>query len=384
MPCQWFHHCMVRYISTISIGLLLLTGCGNLPSFGQPTPIAANDPTATSGAATPYTEATSTPDLTSLPDNTEATPTPDLTSLSGNIVIDGSSTVFPVTRAVAEEFAQIAPQVRVSVGISGSGGGFKKFCNAETDISNASRPIRPEEIEVCESRGVKFIEIPVAYDGISVIVHPQNTFATCLTVEELRRIWEPAAQGTITRWNQIRPDFPDEPLTLFAPGTDSGTFDYFTEAIVGKAKESRGDYQATEDDDVIVFGVANSPYALGYLGYAYVVVNIDKVQPVEIDNGNGCVAPSFASIGDASYQPLSRPLFIYVNAAALERPELEAFVRFYLSEEMTSLIETPEVGYVALTDELYAAGLQRLENRELGTLFLTGEEVGVTLDRFLR
>lgn len=369
MPGQWLHHSVVRYISTIYVGLLLLTGCGNLPSSSQAPPIAGNDPATTSSAATAHTEATSAPDLT---------------RLSGTIVIDGSSTVFPITRAVAEEFAQIAPQVRVSVGISGTGGGFKKFCNAETDMSNASRPIRPEEIEVCENNGIEFIEIPIAYDGLSVIVHLQNNFATCLTVDELRRIWEPEAQGTITRWNQIRPDFPDEPLTLFAPGTDSGTFDYFTEAIVGKAKESRGDYQATEDDDVIVFGVTNNPYALGYLGYAYVVINIDKIQPVEIDNGNGCIAPSFASIGDASYQPLSRPLFIYINVAALERPELEAFVRFYLSEEMTSLIETPEVGYVGLTDELYAAGLQRLENREVGTLFLTGEEVGVTLDRFLR
>lgn len=366
---QWLRHRMIRYISTIYLGLLLLSGCGNLPSLSQAPPIAADDPTTTSSDAAAHTEATSTPDLT---------------GLSGNIVIDGSSTVFPISRAVAEEFAQIAPQVRVSVGISGTGGGFKKFCHAETDMSNASRPIRPEEIEVCEENGIQFIEIPVAYDGLSVIVHPQNTFVSCLTVDELRRVWEPDAQGTITRWNQIRPEFPDEPLTLFAAGTDSGTFDYFTEAIVGKAKASRGDYQATEDDDVIIFGVANNPYALGYVGYAYVVVNIDKVRPVEIDNGNGCVAPSFASISDASYQPLSRPLFIYINAAALERPELAAFVRFYLSEEMTSLIETPEVGYVTLKDELYAAGLQRLENRELGTLFLTGEEVGVTLDRYLR
>ncbi len=369
MPGQLLSHSMVRYISTIYVGLLLLTGCGNLWSPDQNRSGAANEPTATSSAVATETVATTAPDLT---------------RLSGTIVIDGSSTVFPITRAVAEEFAQLAPQVRVSVGISGTGGGFKKFCNAETDMSNASRPIRPEEIEVCENNGIDFIEIPVAYDGLSVVIHPQNNFATCLTVEELRRIWQPEAQGTITRWNQIRPDFPDEPLTLFGPGTDSGTFDYFTEAIVGKAKESRGDYQATEDDDVIVFGVANNPFALGYLGYAYVVVNVDKIKPVEIDNGDGCVAPSFASISDASYQPLSRPLFIYINAAALERPELEAFVRFYLSEEMTSLIKTPEVGYVTLRDELYAAGLQRMENRELGTLFLTGEEVGVTLDRYLR
>lgn len=313
------------------------------------------------------------------PANAEA-----LKALSGDILIDGSSTVYPVTQAAAEEFMQYAPDVRITVGISGTGGGFKKFCAGETDIQDASRPILPEEVQACAENGVEYIEIPVAYDGLTVMVNPENDWVDCMTVDELKRVWEPAAQGTITRWNQIRPEWPDEPLNLYGAGADSGTFDYFTEAIVGKVKESRGDYQASEDDNVLVQGVAGDKYALGFFGYAYYQANADKLKALAIDSGNGtCVQPSEETIKNGTYQPLSRPIFIYVKTTSAERPEVAAFVEFYLSSSFTPLIATPEVGYVPLSDELYAAVLQRFKDRVTGTLFPNGAEVGATLDRFL-
>ncbi|MBO9313328.1 MAG: PstS family phosphate ABC transporter substrate-binding protein, partial [Chloroflexus sp.] len=302
---------------------------------------------------------------------------------SGDILIDGSSTVYPVTAAAAEEFSKLAQNVRVSVGISGTGGGFKKFCNGETDISNASRPIRQEEQEACAKNGIEFIELPVAYDGLSVIVNPQNDWVTCLTVAELKKMWEPEAQGVITNWKQIRDSFPDRPLVLFGAGTDSGTFDYFTEAINGKAKASRGDYQATEDDNVTIVGVSGDVNAIGYLGYAYVVENPGKVKPIAVDGGKGCVEPSFETIANGTYIPLSRPLFIYVNKKAAERPEVQAFVNYYLSPEFTPIIQTPQVGYVKLSDQLYTAIAKRFNDRVVGTLVKPGEEVGLTLDRYL-
>lgn len=312
--------------------------------------------------------------------------TPDLRNLEGEIVADGSSTVFPVTAAAAEEFRRLAPKVRISVGISGTGGGFKKFCAGETDIQDASRPIDPMEREACAQKGIEYLELPVAYDGLSVIVNPRNDWAQCLTVAELRKMWEPAAQGKVTNWRQVRSSFPDRPLVLFGAGTDSGTFDYFTQAINGKEKASRGDYQATEDDNVTITGVSGDVNALGYLGYAYVVENEGKVKPVAIDaKGDGnCVLPSEKTIKDGSYQPLSRPIFIYVRKEAAERPEVQAFIRFYLSKEFTELIPTPQVGYIPLSDELYQAILRRFENRTLGTLFPNGAEVGATLDRYLQ
>ncbi|MCS7295901.1 MAG: PstS family phosphate ABC transporter substrate-binding protein [Chloroflexota bacterium] len=310
---------------------------------------------------------------------------PDLRQLRGEIIADGSSTVYPVTAAAAEEFAKKAPNVRISVGISGTGGGFKKFCAGETDIQDASRPIDPAEREVCQKNGIEFIELPVAFDGLSVIVNPKNDWAQCLTVQELKTIWSPESQGKVTRWNQVRSTFPDRPLVLFGAGTDSGTFDYFTQAVNGKEKASRGDYQATEDDNVTITGVAGDVNALGYLGFAYVVENQGKVKPVAIDKGDGkCVDPSFETIRNGTYQPLSRPIFIYVRKEAAERPEVQAFIRFYLSKEFTELIPTPEVGYVPLPDEIYAAVLKRFEDRVLGTLFPNGPEVGATLDRYLQ
>ena len=305
--------------------------------------------------------------------------------LKGNIIIDGSSTVFPITVAAAEEFMIMHNSVRVSVGVSGTGGGFSKFAAGETDISDASRPIKPSELEALASAGIEFIELPVAYDGLTVVVNPENDWVDCLTIDELKKMWEPAAQRTITNWNQIRAGFPDMPLDLFGPGVDSGTFDYFTEAIVGEAQSSRGDFQASEDDNVLVTGVSGSKSAIGYFGLSYYVENTDKVKAVPIDSGNGtCVEPTFDTVRNGSYQPLSRPIFIYVRKSVAERPEVDAFVKYYLSKEFTPLISSPEVGYVQLGDEIYEALTQRFANRVTGTLFPNGAEVGASLDRYMQ
>jgi len=300
--------------------------------------------------------------------------------LSGRVVADGSSTVFPITEAVAEEFGKAQRGVEVVVGISGTGGGFKKFCRGETDISNASRPIDPPEQEECAKNGIQFIELPVAFDALSVVVHPENDWVECMTVEELKKIWEPAAQGVITRWNQVRPDWPDRPLHLYGAGTDSGTFDYFTAAIVGKEKASRGDYTASEDDNVLVQGVAGDPNALGYFGLAYYLQNRDRLKAVAIDGGQGCVEPSPENVNNGTYRPLSRPLFIYVNAEAAQRPEVRAFVDFYL-EHVDEL--APDVGYVPLPEEAYRLAQKRWQEGRTGTLF-QGVEPGLRIEDVLR
>ncbi|HWP39504.1 MAG TPA: PstS family phosphate ABC transporter substrate-binding protein [Tepidisphaeraceae bacterium] len=294
------------------------------------------------------------------------------------IRIDGSSTVYPITEAVAEEFQKSAAQIKVTVGISGTGGGFKKFVRGETDISNASRPILQSEIDQARQAGIRFIEIPVAFDALTVIVNPANNWVDQLSVEELKKMWQPDAQGKITNWNQIRSSFPDAPLKLYGAGSDSGTFDYFTEAIVGKSKASRGDYTASEDDNVLVQGVASDPNALGYFGYAYYAENRDKLKAVPIVNKQGrAVLPSPQTVKDGSYNPLSRPIFIYVNAASLDRPEVYQFVRFYL-ENATDLVR--QVKYVPLPEEIYQKAIKRVEARKTGSVFGGKEQIGMKID----
>ena len=310
----------------------------------------------------------------------------ELAKLKGDIVIDGSSTVYPITQAAAEEFRSYAKDVRISVGIAGTGGGFKKFCSGETDIQDASRPISTSEVTACGEKKIDYIELPVAYDGLAVVVSPKNTWAQCLTKAELKKMWEPEAQGKITNWKQIRESFPDRPLKLYGAGTDSGTFEYFTEAINGKAKASRGDYQASEDDNVLVQGVSTDENALGYFGLAYFTENAGKLKLVKVDDkGDGkCVEPSIKTVNDGTYQPLSRPLFIYVRKSVAERPEVKAYINFYLGKSFTPMVESREVGYVALSDKLYEATAKRFNAGIIGTLFPKGAEVGATLDRYLQ
>jgi phosphate transport system substrate-binding protein len=298
------------------------------------------------------------------------------------IKIDGSSTVFPIAEAVAEEF-QISKRgkVRVTVGIAGTGGGFKRFCRGEIDISNASRPILKEEMEACKAAGIKYIELPVAFDALTVVVNPQNDWVESLTPADLKKMWEPAAQGRVTQWNHVRPEWPAQPLMLFGPGADSGTFDYFTEAVTGKAKASRGDYTASEDDNVLVTGVEKNKNALGYFGFAYYVAHKDKMRAVPIVNGRGkAVSPSVEAVNDGSYEPLSRPLFIYVRDTAAARADVKEFIQFYLTEGPDL---AREVGYVPLPDEAYKVALKHFNQRKLGTVFGGVPEVGVTIDELL-
>ncbi len=269
-------------------------------------------------------------------------------ALSGSINIDGSSTVGPLTQAAAELFNQDNPDVQISVGISGTGGGFEKFCRGETDMNNASRPIEEDEVAACEEAGVTFDEFAVANDALTVVVNPANDWATCLTVEELNTIWAPEAEDTVESWADVREGFPDVPLDLFGAGTDSGTFDYFTEAINGEGGVSRTDYQPSEDDNQTVAGVEGSDGAMGYFGFSYFEENADQLTAVEIDNGDGCVAPSVETVIDGSYAPLGRQLFIYPSQAALERPEVEAFISYYV-ENTDAAAEA--AGFVPLSDE---------------------------------
>lgn len=366
----------------VTLGLMitmLLAACGN-----DAAPTAGTGAGASGG--TPAAAETAGGEMTGGSGKLQGPPNADeLRALSGEILIDGSSTVYPITAAAAEEFNKYAPEVRVPVGVSGTGGGFKKFCAGETDIQDASRPITPGEVETCAANKVEYIELPVAYDGLAVVVNPQNDWVDNLTVEELKKVWEPEAQGKVTNWNQIRPTFPDRPLKLYGPGTDSGTFEYFTEAVVGKAKSSRGDYQASEDDNVLVQGVSGDVGALGYFGYAYVVENEGKLKAVPVKKGDAApVAPSIEAVKNGTYQPLSRPLFIYVKKESASRPEVVNFVNFYLSTSFTPLIQSREVGYIALPDELYQAVNKRFNDGTIGTLFPKGPEVGATLDRYLK
>jgi phosphate transport system substrate-binding protein len=300
------------------------------------------------------------------------------------IKIDGSSTVYPITEAVAEEFgSQSGGKVRVTVGISGTGGGFKKFARGETDIQDASRPILDKEMADAKANGVEYIELPIAFDALTVMVNPKNTWVDHFTVEELKKIWEPAAQGKVMKWSDVRSGWPNAPLKLYGAGADSGTFDYFTEAVVGKAKSSRGDYTASEDDNVLVQGIASDRNALGYFGYAYYAENKDKLKAVPIvsPTTKQPVAPAEASVMDASYNPLGRPIFIYVSKKSLQRPEVRKFVEFYLERgaEMAK-----DVKYIPLPDDAYDKGLARVKEGKTGTVYGGKSEVGVHVDELFK
>ncbi len=274
--------------------------------------------------------------------------------------IDGSSTVYPVTEAVAEDFQKAKKQqVKVTVGISGTGGGFKKFCRGEIDIADASRPILEKERENCKAAGIEYLELPVAFDALTVVVNPKNTFIKQLSIAEMKKMWEPAAQGKVTRWNQVNPAWPDQPMKLFGPGADSGTFDYFTDAVVGKSKSSRGDFTASEDDNVLVQGVSRDVNGLGYFGFAYYVENQDKLKAVAIVNEKGqAVAPSMEAVEKGTYTPLARPIFIYVSARSLAKPEVKEFVEYYLANGAKL---AKEVKYVPLPASAYRKGLELLK-----------------------
>lgn len=304
----------------------------------------------------------------------------------GSIKIDGSSTVFPIMEAMAEEYGKGKRDLRVTVGVSGTGGGFKKFCTGETDVSNASRPIKPSEVETCKKNGVEYVELPVAYDGIAITVNPKNTWVDQITVAELKKIWEPEAQGKITRWSQVREGWPDSELHLYGAGVDSGTYDYFTEAAVGKEHSSRGDYTSSEDDNVLVQGIANDVGALGFFGFAYFEENKDKLKLIPVndgkeDNGAGAIAPSPETIRNGTYQPLSRPIFYYVSVKSLGRPEVAGFVKF-VNENAATLVS--EVGYIALPETAYELAQTRADKKVTGSVFGgKGSQVGVSIEQLL-
>ncbi len=297
------------------------------------------------------------------------------------IKTDGSSTVFPFTEAAAAEFQKQNPGLKVTVGVSGTGAGFRKFCAGETDISNASRPIVKKEMETCAKNGIKYIELPVVFDGLTVVVNPQNNWATNLTVAELKKIWEPGSK--INNWKDVRPGFPDVPLRLYGPGTASGTFDYFTEAIVGKAKASRTDYTASEDDNVLVQGVSRDRGGLGYFGKSYYEENKDKLKAVAIVNPktNKPVLPSDQTVLDGSYQPLSRPLFLYVNAESANRPEVTKFIIFTLRNAPSI---AKKADFVSFAPADYSAILNNIfTKRKLGTVFGGQQEIGASIKEIL-
>ncbi len=302
------------------------------------------------------------------------------------IAIDGSSTVFPINEAVAEEF-QKANKAKVTIGVSGTGGGFKKFCAGEIAIAGASRPVKPSEAELCATAKIEMIELPIAYDGLAIVVHPSNSWAKSITVAELKRLWEPAAQGKVMKWSAVRTGWPDKEVHLFGPGVDSGTYDYFTKAINGEEHKSRGDYTSSEDDNVLVQGVSRDPLALGFFGLAYVTENRDKLKPVPVDdgddkNGKGPIAASQTTVRDGTYQPLSRPLFIYVNKAAASRPEVAAFAEFYLTKG-EKLVN--DAHYIALPAKAYELALARFKKGTTGSLFggAGGSQIGVTVEALL-
>lgn len=300
------------------------------------------------------------------------------------VKIDGSSTVYPITEAVAEEFQKSKKNaVKVTVGISGTGGGFKKFCRGETDISDASRPILKKEMEDCRAAGIEYFELPIAFDALTVVINPANDFVKQMTVEELKRMWEPAAQGKVKSWKDVNPLWPDQPLKLFGAGSDSGTFDYFTEAIVGKSKSSRGDYTASEDDNVLVQGVTRDKGALGYFGYSYYAENSKKLKAVPIVEkaGKPGVLPSMDTVLNGTYQPLARPIFIYVSVKAYAKPEVKEFVAYYMTHGAKL---AREVKFVPAPDSIYKINLDHIAKGKKGTVFGGVAEVGVTIEDLVK
>jgi phosphate transport system substrate-binding protein len=300
------------------------------------------------------------------------------------VKVDGSSTVYPITEAVAEEFQKAKKNaIKVTVGISGTGGGFKKFCRDETDFQNASRPITAKEMADCKAAGVEYIEMPVAYDALTVVIHPKNAFLKQATVEELKKMWEPASQGVVMKWNQVNPAWPDAPMKLFGAGADSGTFEYFTEAIVGKAKSSRGDFTASEDDNVLVQGVSRDVNAIGYFGYAYYAENMARLKGLPIVNPKTgkAVEPSGANVENGTYVPLSRPIFVYVKAKSLKKPEVREFLEFYM-KNADKLIR--EVKYVPLPKAAYEGNLKHAKDGKIGTIFGGHNEVGITIEEIMK
>ena len=296
------------------------------------------------------------------------------------VKIDGSSTVFPVTEAVAEEYQKANKGQKVTVGISGTGGGFKKFCRGETDVQNASRPITANEMKDCKAAGVQYIELPVAFDALTVVVNKDNPLKE-ISIDDLKKMWEPGAQGKIMRWNDVNPAFPNEPLMLFGAGADSGTFDYFTEAVTGKSKASRGDFTASEDDNVIVQGVARNKNSLGFFGYAYYEENKDKIKGLPISwKGGKAVSPNAEHVLDGTYQPLSRPIFIYVNAKSMAKPEVKAFAEYYM-KQAPKLVK--EVKYVPLPAKAYEYNLAALQKGRVGTKMGGENKVGLTIEQLM-
>lgn len=302
------------------------------------------------------------------------------------ISVDGSSTVFPITEAVAEEF-QKTGKGRVTIGVSGTGGGFKKLCKGEIAVSGASRPIKPSEVELCGKSSIEYIELPVAYDGIAVVVHPDNDWVDSMTVDELKKLWEPAAQGKVGKWSDVREGWPDSEVHLFGPGVDSGTYDYFTKAIVGEEHSSRGDFTSSEDDNVLVQGVSTDKGALGFFGYAYYQENSAKLKLLKIDdgkadNGAGPIAPSPTTVADGTYQPLSRPIFVYVARKEADRGAVSAFVDFYLSDGVKLV---GEVGYIPLPDTAYELVRKRFTDKTTGSVFGGGgSKVGASVEEMLK
>ncbi len=351
--------------------ILLVSACASVAS---PTPAASPSPVPTS------TSVVTSSDMATQPTGTPVPASVVRSDLSGDIVIDGSSTVYPITERAMQQFNSVAPNVRIQLGVSGTGGGFKKFCTGITDISNASRPIKPDETETCRANGIEFVEIPVAFDGISVIVNPENQWAQCITVDELKTMWAPESEGKIVNWNQVRTDWPDRPLELYAPGVDSGTHDYFTAAVVGEEDASRSDYIGSEDDYVLMQRVIEKTNGIAYVGFAYYQEYADRVGVVAVDAGNGCVLPSIETITNGTYTPLARLLFIYVRNDRLERPEVEAFITFYLSNAAT-LVQ--EARYIPLPPRAYELIRQRIDKRIIGSIFSEGIQVGVSIETLL-